>query len=49
MTQMLSRFLFPSLQPDQQRKKMNSLIIIVFVMLVVGGSVGSVIFFVNKH
>ncbi len=49
MTQMISRFLFPRLQPDQQHAKMNSLIIIVLVVLVVGVSVGSVIFFANKH
>jgi hypothetical protein len=49
MTQLISRFLFPTLQPDQQRRKMNSLIIIVLVMLLVGGGVAAAIFFWNKH
>src|SRR5271170_3965424 len=45
----LGKLFFPHLQPDQQRKRMNTIIVVVLVILAVGRAVGGAIFFLNKR
>jgi hypothetical protein len=49
MTRRIGKLLFPHLQPDQRRTRINVLIIMVLVILAVGGVVGAGIFFLNKR
>ena len=45
----LGKLLFPRLPHDQRRKRMNTIIGVVLVVLVFGGIVGAVIYFSNRH
>jgi hypothetical protein len=45
----LGKLIFPQLQPDQRRKRMNTILLVALVVLVFGGTVGVMIFLVNRH
>jgi hypothetical protein len=45
----LGKLLFPHLPPDQRRKRMNTITLVLLVILVFGGTVGAVIFFANRR
>jgi flagellar basal body-associated protein FliL len=45
----LGKLLFPHLPPDQRRKRMNTIILVLLVVLVFSGTVGAVIFFTNRR
>jgi hypothetical protein len=49
MMRLISKFLFPHLQPDQRRQQMNLLVIISLVTLAVGGTVAVVILLTNRR
>jgi hypothetical protein len=49
MMRPIGKFLFPRLPRDQQRQRMNNLIVILLVTLACGGAVVAMIYLVNKR